>query len=103
MARRAAHLLLLDACGYDCFVFVALAGMDFLAVALRVFGASGAHCRLVPVLAQVVLDVDFGFANIAVDGGIDQRERDLSHAGGLAVTRAREDDVLHVDAAQRAR
>ena len=35
--------------------------------------------------------------------GIDQRERDFRHAGGLAVACAGEDDVLHVDATQRSR
>ena len=35
-----------------------------------------------------------------VDFGIDQGERNLGHAGGLAVARAGEDDVFHADAAQ---
>src|SRR5208283_650735 len=35
--------------------------------------------------------------------GIDQRQRHLGHAHGLALARAGEDDVLHVDAAQQPR
>ena len=35
-----------------------------------------------------------------VDLGIDQRQRDLRHARRLAIARAREDDVLHLDAAE---
>ena len=84
--------------------FVALAGTHFLGVALDIGGASGTQRRLVPiVLGHLVLDVDLGLGDVAVDFGIDQGERHLGHAGGLALARAGEDDVLHVDAAQQSR
>ena len=35
-----------------------------------------------------------------VDLGVDEGERDLGHAGGLALAGAGEDDVLHLDAAE---
>ena len=50
-----------------------------------------------------ILNVDFGLSDIAVDFGVDQRQRNLGHAGRLAIARAGEDDVLHVDAAQQSR
>ena len=83
---------------------IALAGMHFLGVALNVVGLGGAHGGFVPVVVgKIVLNVDLGLGHVAVDFGIDQRERDLGHAGRLALARAREDDVLHVDAAQQSR
>ncbi len=50
-----------------------------------------------------VVDDDLGAAveaGAVVDLGIDQGERDLGHAGGLAVAGAGEDDVFHLDAAE---
>ena len=85
------------------FFFVALAGTDFLDIALGVVGVRRTHRRLIPVLGHVVLHIDFRLTDVAVHHGIDQRQRDLSHARGLALAGAGEDDVLHVDAAQRTR
>ena len=39
-------------------------------------------------------------AGAVVDLGVDEGERDLGHAGGLAVAGAGEDDVFHLDAAE---
>ena len=85
-------------------VFVSLARMNFLGVALNVVGLSRAHGRFVPiVVGEIVLNVNLGLKYVAVDFGIDEGERDLGHAGRLALARARENDVLHVDAAQQSR
>ena len=54
-------------------------------------------------VGMVVVDDDLGFAveaGAVVDLGVDEGERDLGHAGGLAVAGAGEDDVLHLDAAE---
>ena len=40
-------------------------------------------------------------AGAVVDLRVDQGEGDLGHTGGLAVAGAGEDDVLHLDAAER--
>ena len=87
------------------FFFVRLAGANLLGVALGLFGAGSTTGRLVPfvILGHVVLHIDLGLGNVAVDFGIDQRERHLGHAHRLALARADEDDILHVDATQRAR
>ena len=84
-------------------IVVAVSGMHFFGIALNVFGLGGAHGRLVPVVGEIVLNVDLRLQRVAINFGINQRERDLGHAGGLALARAREDDVLHVDAAQQSR
>src|ERR1019366_3360007 len=85
-------------------VVVALSGMHFFGVALNVLGLGRTHSGLVPVVVgEIVLNVDLGLNRVAVNFGIDQRQRDLGHAGRLALARAREDDVLHVDAAQQSR
>ena len=71
------------------------------------FGLFGAFCWRRVVSSQSVgsrfVDDDLGLvaeAGAVVDLGIDQGERDLGHAGRLAVAGAGEDDVFHLDAAQ---
>ncbi len=83
--------------------FITLSRTHFFGVALDVGGAVGSQRRLVPVVGHVVLNVNFGLVDVAVNVGIDQGQRNLGHAGGLAVARAGEDDVLHVNAAQQSR
>ncbi len=100
--RRQSHLLADGIASAR--LFVALPGTDFFGVALGVLGASGAQSGLVPIgVGHVVLDFDLGLRDVAVDLGVDKGERDLGHAGGLALARAGEDDVLHVHAAEEAR
>ena len=74
-----------------------------LGVAFGIVGIGSAERGLVPVVGHFVLDVDLGFGNVAINFGIDEGERHLGHAGGFAIARAGEDDVLHVDAAQQSR
>ena len=78
---------------------------NLFGIALDILGASGPHRRLIPIVraGHLILNIDFGLGYIAVNFRVHQRERHLGHAGGLALARAREDDVLHVDAAQQSR
>ena len=70
------------------------------------FGLGGvllAEAGLVPVGGDGFVDDDLGLAveaGAVVDLGVDEGERDLGHAGGLAVAGAGEDDVFHLDAAE---
>ena len=65
-----------------------------------------AEAGLVPVRGSGLVDDDFGFtveAGSVVDLGVDEGEGHLGHTGGLAIARACEDDVFHLDAAERFR
>ena len=75
------------------------------------FGGLGAQRSFIPVAVcrslarnSLAIDHDLGLALrerlAVVHLRIDQRQRHLRHAGRLAVARAGEDDVLHLDAAQ---
>src|SRR5581483_6385731 len=83
------------------------AGLNLGGVALGFLLRIGADGGLVPVggvVGYLVLDIDLGGGvevGAAVDVGIDERGRDLGHAGGLAVAGAGEDHVFHAGAAQR--
>ena len=74
---------------------------------LRAGGGFGARGVLVPVAdhlrgSRTGHRVGGEVLRVAavVDVRIDERERNLGHAGGLAVARAGEDDIFHLDAAQ---
>ena len=64
-----------------------------------------ANLGFVPIFGgHVVPQIKFGgsvLVGAVVNLGIDQRQRNLGHTGGLAVTRAGKDDVFHAGTAQR--
>src|SRR6185437_5190658 len=68
------------------------------------FGSFSADLSFVPILVgHLVLQVQFGrsvFVGGVVKFGINQRERNLGHTGGLAVAGSGEDHIFHAGTAQ---
>src|SRR5205823_1832704 len=80
------------------------AGLGFGHCFFSLCGGLLAKAAFVPVGGQGFVDDDLGLAietGTVVDFGVDKGERDFGHTGWLAVARAGEDDVLHLDATER--
>ncbi len=82
-----------------------LVGLAGLCVEDGFFGVLGdlfAEGVLVPIASDVGgVSVHFVGVGRLIDGGVHEGEGDLGHAGGAAFAGAREDDVFHLEAAQR--
>ena len=85
--------------------FVGCSGLRVGDGFLGFFSGFATRFRFVPVAGDLlhVLSVDDelrAVGGVVIHFGVDQRQRDFGHARGLAVARAGEDDVFHLDAAQ---